>query len=73
MPDTLAVHFLAQDEQSAASVMARLTNFIAAAEATLDFALYDMRLSAPLKESLGAALRERAGAGVQHPFLLRQR
>ncbi len=68
MPDTLAVHFLAQDEQSAASVMARLTNFIDAARETLDFALYDLRLSAPLKESLGAALRERAAAGVRIRF-----
>ncbi len=68
MSDTLTVHFLAQDEQSAASVMAYLTNFIAAARESLDFALYDMRLSAPLKESLGAALRERAAAGVRIRF-----
>ena len=48
--------------------MSRLTGFIGAAQQTLDFALYDMRLSAPLKESLGAALRERAAAGVQIRF-----
>lgn len=68
MPDTLAVHFLAQDEQTAASVMTRLTNFIAAARESLDFALYDMRLSAPLKELLAAALRERATQGVRIRF-----
>ncbi len=68
MPDTLAVHFLAQDEQTAASVMARLTNFIAAARESLDFALYDMRLSAPLRESFAAALRERAAGGVRIRF-----
>jgi phosphatidylserine/phosphatidylglycerophosphate/cardiolipin synthase-like enzyme len=68
MPDTLAVHFLAQDEQTAASVMARLTDFIAVARESLDFALYDMRLSAPLKKSLDAALRERAIAGVRIRF-----
>lgn len=68
MPDTLAVHFLAQDEQTAASVMSRLTDFIAAARESLDFALYDMRLSPPLKESLVAALHERAAAGVQIRF-----
>jgi phosphatidylserine/phosphatidylglycerophosphate/cardiolipin synthase-like enzyme len=65
VPDELAVFFLAQDEQSAASVMGRLTNFISAAERTLDFAVYDMRLSDPLKNLLSAALHERAGAGVR--------
>ena len=68
MPDNLAVLFLAQDEQTAASVMTRLTNFIGAAEQTLDFALYDMRLSEPLKTQLSAALQERAAAGVRIRF-----
>ncbi|MBA3961600.1 MAG: phosphatidylserine/phosphatidylglycerophosphate/cardiolipin synthase family protein [Chthoniobacterales bacterium] len=68
MSDTLSVHFLAQDEQSAASVMTRLTNFISVAKQSLDFALYDMRLSQPLKDSLSAALHERAAAGVQIRF-----
>src|SRR5436305_233022 len=66
--DTLSVFFLAQGEQSAASVMARLTNFIGAAKQTLDFAVYDMRFSDPLKAALIAALRERAEAGVQIRF-----
>ena len=39
MPDDLAVFFLAQDEQSAESVMGRLTTFIGAAQQTLDFAV----------------------------------
>lgn len=68
MLDNLAVYLLAQDEQSAASVMTRLTNFIGAAEQTLDFALYDMRLSEPLKHRLSAALQERAAAGVRIRF-----
>ncbi|MGI9088703.1 MAG: phospholipase D-like domain-containing protein [Chthoniobacterales bacterium] len=63
--DTLAVFFLAQDEQSAASVMARLTSYIAGARASLDFALYDLRLNDALKAQLWAALRERAAAGVR--------
>ncbi len=48
--------------------MARLTNFIGAAKQSLDFAVYDMRLSDPLKAALSAALRERAAAGVQIRF-----
>ena len=66
--DTLSVFFLAQNEQTADSVMARLTAFIGAAKETLDFAVYDMRLSDPLKASLVAALKERAAAGVQIRF-----
>ena len=66
--DSLSVFFLAQGEQSADSVMERLTTFIRAATRTLDFAVYDMRLSDPLKAALVAALRERANAGVQIRF-----
>ena len=65
MPDNLAVFFLAQDEQPAATVMKRLTDFISAARQALDFAVYDMRLSDPLKNLLSAALHERAAAGVR--------
>lgn len=63
--DSLSVFFLAQDEQSAEPVMARLIAFISAATRSLDFALYDMRLSDALKAQLRAALQERAAAGVQ--------
>jgi phosphatidylserine/phosphatidylglycerophosphate/cardiolipin synthase-like enzyme len=65
---SLSVFFLAQDEQPADAVMGRLTTFIRAATQTLDFALYDIRLSAPLRAQLVAALRERAEAGVQVRF-----
>src|SRR5205823_9517897 len=41
--DTLSVFFLAQAEQSADSVMERLTAFIRRATRTIDFAVYDMR------------------------------
>jgi len=39
--------------------------FLRAATTTLDFAVYDMRLSDPLKATLSSTLRERAAAGVQ--------
>ncbi|MDQ6765590.1 MAG: phospholipase D-like domain-containing protein, partial [Verrucomicrobiota bacterium] len=62
--DNLSVFFLAQDEQPADAVMARLTSFLSAARETLDFALYDLRLNDALKAQLLAALQERAAAGV---------
>jgi phosphatidylserine/phosphatidylglycerophosphate/cardiolipin synthase-like enzyme len=66
--DNLSVFFLAQGEQSADAVMARLTTFIRAAKQTLDLAVYDMRFSDPLRTQLASALRERADAGVQIRF-----
>ena len=66
--DNLSVFFLAQGEQSADTVMTRLTTFIRAAKQTLDLAVYDMRFSDPLKAALSSALRERAEAGVQIRF-----
>jgi phosphatidylserine/phosphatidylglycerophosphate/cardiolipin synthase-like enzyme len=66
--DSLSTFFLAQDEQTADSVMARLTLFIRAARQSLDIAVYDMRFSEPLKAALSFALRERAAAGVQIRF-----
>src|SRR6266403_5148266 len=66
--DNLSVFFLAEGEQSADAVMARLTTFIRAAKQTLDLAVYDMRFSDPLRAQLVSALRERAEAGVQIRF-----
>jgi phosphatidylserine/phosphatidylglycerophosphate/cardiolipin synthase-like enzyme len=66
--DNISVFFLAEGEQPADEVMARLTTFIRAAKQTLDFATYDMRFSDPLKASLSSALRERAQAGVEIRF-----
>ncbi|MEY2529173.1 MAG: hypothetical protein QOJ05_1263 [Verrucomicrobiota bacterium] len=66
--DSLSVFFLAEGEQTADAVMARLASFIRAASQTLDFALYDMRLSDSLRAQLVSALRERAEAGVQIRF-----
>jgi phosphatidylserine/phosphatidylglycerophosphate/cardiolipin synthase-like enzyme len=66
--DNVSVFFLAEGEQPADEVMARLTTFIRATKQTLDFAIYDMRFSEPLKTSLSSALRERAEAGVEIRF-----
>jgi len=66
--DNLSVFFLAEREQSADEVMARLTAFISGAKHTLDFAVYDMRFSDPLRAQLVAALRDRAEAGVEIRF-----
>ena len=66
--DTLSVFFLTQGEQTADTVMARLLAFVSAAKQSLDFAVYDMRLSDPLKAALSSALHERAAAGVQIRF-----
>jgi len=66
--DNLSVFFLAQGEQTADSVMARLTAFVRAAKETLDFAVYDMRLNDSLRDQLLATLHERAAAGVQIRF-----
>ena len=66
--DNLSVFFLADGEQSGDEVMARLTAFISAARQSLDFAVYDMRFSDSLRTQLGAALRDRAAAGVEIRF-----
>jgi len=66
--DTLSVFFLAEGEQTAEAVMARLIAFINAAKESLEFAVYDMRLSDPLKAALASALHERAAAGAQIRF-----
>src|SRR5436309_924206 len=66
--DNLSVFFLTEREQSADEVMARLTAFIRGATQTLDFAVYDMRFSDPLRAKLAATLREKAQAGVEIRF-----
>ena len=66
--DTLSVFFLAEGEQTADFVMARLTQFIRAAKRSLDIAVYDMRFSESLRAQLVAALADRAKAGVQIRF-----
>jgi phosphatidylserine/phosphatidylglycerophosphate/cardiolipin synthase-like enzyme len=65
MDSNLSAFFLAEGEQTADEVMGRLGQFLCAAKESLNFALYDMRLSEPLRVQLVAALRERAAAGVR--------
>ena len=55
--DSLSVFFLAEGEQSAESVLARLTSFISEAKQSLDFAVYDMRLERSAEEELTRALQ----------------
>ena len=66
--DNVSVFFLAEGEQSADDVMSRLTAFIKGAKESLDFAIYDMRFSDPLRAELSSALGERAQAGVEIRF-----
>jgi len=61
----LAVTFLAQGEQSAEQIATLLAEFIAGAERTLDIAAYGFALQPDTAAIIGAALRERAAAGVR--------
>lgn len=58
------VHFLAQDEQQPETVIQWLAEFIRGSRHTLDIAVYDFRLSDPLKAVVVAALAECAARGV---------
>ncbi len=62
--DSIAATFLAQGEQRAEEVAARLVAFIEGAQHTLDVATYDFRLSEPLRRLIADALARRAAAGV---------
>jgi phosphatidylserine/phosphatidylglycerophosphate/cardiolipin synthase-like enzyme len=62
--DDLAVTFLAQGEQTGEQIAGQLAAFIGGARRSLDMALYDFRLSDPLKAIVAGALAERAAAGV---------
>lgn len=64
----IEARFLAQGEQRAEDVAGWLADFIRGARETLDFAVYDFRLSAPLLATVANALRERAAAGVSIRF-----
>src|SRR6476646_10174449 len=62
--DSIAVTFLAQGAQPAEAVAQRFVAFIDGARQSLDIAAYDVRLSPPLLELVGAALRARLASGV---------
>ncbi|MEY2487933.1 MAG: hypothetical protein QOH39_3581 [Verrucomicrobiota bacterium] len=61
----LSVFFLAEGEQPADAVMSRLVNFLGQARESLDFALYDIRLSDRLKNQLVTVLHDCAAQGVR--------
>jgi len=63
-PEAVQASFLAEHEQPPTEVATRLAQFLCGAEHSLDMALYDCRLSAPLADVLTAALQERANTGV---------
>lgn len=63
-PGDLHASFLAEREQAPADVATRLADCLRGAERSLDIAIYDFRLSAPLTAVITTALRERANAGV---------
>lgn len=62
--DTLSVSFLAQGQQAETTVANQLAQFISQAQLTLDFALYDFRLTDPARGIILAALADRAKSGV---------
>ena len=62
--DNLDVTLLAQGEQTGEQIAAQLAAFIRGAQRSLDLALYDFRLSDPLKAVVAGAMQERAAAGV---------
>jgi phosphatidylserine/phosphatidylglycerophosphate/cardiolipin synthase-like enzyme len=61
----IEVRFLAEGEQTAQSVAQQLAGFIEGAQQSLDIAIYDFRLSDPLKAIVAGALGARARAGVR--------
>jgi phosphatidylserine/phosphatidylglycerophosphate/cardiolipin synthase-like enzyme len=63
--DTLSLLFLAEGEQRAEDVANRLAAFIRGAQRSLDIAIYDFRLSPPLRAIIMGALQDRAAVGVR--------
>lgn len=61
----LTVTFLAQGEQTVTQIAALLAGYIAGAEHTLDIAAYGFDLQPAAAAIVGAALRDRAVAGVR--------
>lgn len=60
----LSVHFLAEGEQQPHDIATLLAGFIRGARRSLDIAIYDFRLSEPLRQVVADALADVAAAGV---------
>lgn len=60
----MSVHFLAEGEQQPTTIATLLANFVREARHSLDIAIYDFRLSEPLRQIVASALSDVAAAGV---------
>ena len=60
----MSLHFLAEGEQRPEDIALLLADFVRAARRSLDIAIYDFRLSDPLREIVAGALADAAAAGV---------
>jgi len=66
--DNLNVTLLAQGEQTGEQIAAQLAAFIQGAQRSLDLALYDFRLSDPLKAVVAGAMQAREAASGRTPL-----
>src|SRR4051794_15670656 len=64
-PAPLTLRTLTDGGQTAEEIAAALVSFLAGARASLDLALYDVRLPGPVGDLVGDALRDAAARGVQ--------
>src|SRR2546426_9442550 len=62
--EPIAVRTLTDGGQAAGEIAAEVVRFVAAARASLDLALYDVRLPGPVGDEVAGALRDAAGRGV---------
>lgn len=60
----VSVHFLAEGEQPPANIATLLADFLRGARHSLDIAIYDFRLSDPLRQIVASAFADVAAAGV---------
>lgn len=60
----MSVHFLAEGEQQPQDIANLLAEFVRGARRSLDIAIYDFRLSDPLREIVAGALADAAAAGA---------
>ena len=58
--DDMTVHFLAEGEQQPQDIATLLADFLRGARRSLDIAIYDFRLSEPLRQIVASALADAA-------------
>jgi phosphatidylserine/phosphatidylglycerophosphate/cardiolipin synthase-like enzyme len=64
MSADLSVRFLAEGEQPSATIATLLADFLRGARRSLDIAIYDFRLSEPIRQIVANAFADAAAAGV---------